>query len=179
MKHVSTHIDDALADRFAALAKAHGGKSALLRRLVAMAVDGPSSAPAPTLPAAEGAVSHLSVRLSQSEVGAVRKAASARGMKPAQWLRSVVRVRLGGGTQYSADELHQLRALTVQIRKVGVNLNQITRSVNEARLERSSFTVDARALERARAEVERAIGVLHAMAQGNVRSWEEESDDGE
>nr|WP_285292840.1 plasmid mobilization relaxosome protein MobC [Aureimonas altamirensis] len=100
-------------------------------------------------------------------------------MKPAQWLRSVVRVRLGGGTQYSAEELHQLRALTVQVRKVGVNLNQIARSVNEARLERSSFTVDAKALEKARAEVERAIGVLHTMAQGNVRSWEGDSDDGE
>lgn len=179
MKLIGAYVDDALEDRFAALAKAHGGKSALLRRLVTMAVDGPSSSPAPTLPAAEGAVSHLSVRLSQSEVEAVRKAASSRGMKPAQWLRSVVRVRLGGGTQYSADELHQLRALTVQVRKVGVNLNQIARSVNEARLERSSFTVDAKALEKAQAEVERAIGALHAMAQGNVRSWEGETDDGE
>ncbi|WP_285295541.1 plasmid mobilization relaxosome protein MobC [Aureimonas altamirensis] len=172
MKHVSTHIDDALAVRFAAVAKAHGGKSALLRRLVSMAVDGPSGGEAPAMPQAEGRAMHLSVRLSENEVVEVRKAAATRGMKPAQWLRSVIRVRLGGGTQYTANELHQLRALTMQVRKVGVNLNQIARSVNEARMEHAPFSVDAKALDAARAEVERTLSALHTMAQGNVRSWE-------
>lgn len=102
----------------------------------------------------------------------VRRAAKARGMKPAQWLRSVVRVRLGAGTQYSANELHQLRALTNQVRKIGVNLNQIARAANEARLEHAPFAVDSDALEAARAEVERTLTALHLMARGNVRAWE-------
>ncbi|PSH57518.1 plasmid mobilization relaxosome protein MobC, partial [Phyllobacterium brassicacearum] len=41
MQHLSTHIDDRLAERFSALAHVHGGKSALLRHLVRLAVDGP------------------------------------------------------------------------------------------------------------------------------------------
>lgn len=174
MKLIGGHVEDALADRFAAVAKAHGGKSALLRRLVSMAVNGhdEGDATAPAMPVAEGRAMHLSVRLSQSEVEEVRKAATRRGMKPAQWLRSVVRVRLGGGTQYTANELHQLRALTVQVRKVGVNLNQIARSVNEARMEHAPFSVDTAALDAARAEVERTLSALHTMAQGNVRAWE-------
>ncbi len=93
-------------------------------------------------------------------------------MKPSQWLRSVVRVRLGSGAQFSVGELHEIRALVNQVRKVGVNLNQITRAVNEARREGGSFSVDAKAVDAARDEVSKAITALHLMARGNVRSWE-------
>jgi len=93
-------------------------------------------------------------------------------MKPAQWLRSVVRVSLGSGTQYSASELHELRALTNQVRKIGVNLNQITHAVNEARLEHAPFSVDTKALNAVREEVSRTLTSLHLMARGNVRIWE-------
>lgn len=175
MKHISTHIDDDLAERFAALARMHGGKSALLRRLVSLAVEGNSSGQTLTLPDPAGRAVHLSVRLSANEVDAVKMAAKARGMKPSQWLRSVVRVRLGAGTQYSALELHELRALTNQVRKIGVNLNQVVRAANEARLEHAPFAVDAAVLDSARDEVARTLTALHLMARGNVRAWEGET----
>jgi hypothetical protein len=114
--------------------------------------------------------------LSANEVGEVKKAATARGMKPSQWLRSVVRVRLGAGTQFATSELHDLRALTNQVRKVGVNLNQLVRAANEARLERASFVVDARVVDAAREEVTKTLAALHMMARGNVRAWEGEAD---
>lgn len=178
MKHISTHVDDALAERFATLARAHGGKSALLRHLVRLAVEGQPKEGGPRMPDPAGRAVHLSVRLSQNEVGEVRKAASARGMKPGQWLRSVVRVRLGAGTQLSVNELHQLRALTNQVRKIGVNLNQIVRAANEARRRRDPFTVDRKAVKAAGEEVARTLAALHLMARGNVRAWEgEETDD--
>ncbi|NTA19910.1 plasmid mobilization relaxosome protein MobC [Agrobacterium tumefaciens] len=176
MKHLSTHVDDDIAQRFSALAKAHGGKSALLRRLVSMAVEAEKPASL-ALPDPVGRAVHLSVRLSENEVVAVRKAAASRSMKPSQWLRSVVRVRLGSGAQYSANELHELRSLVNQVRKVGVNLNQITRAVNEARREGGSFSVDARAVDAARDEVTKALTALHLMARGNVRAWEGEPDE--
>lgn len=176
MKLVGTHIEDDLAERFTALARAHGGKSALLRRLVNLAVDGQSSEQAPKMPDPAGRAVHLSVRLSANEVSEVKKAAKARGMKPSQWLRSVVRVRLGAGTQYSVSELHELRALTNQVRKIGVNLNQLVRAANEARLEHAPFAVDAKVLEAAREEVARTLTALHLMARGNVRSWEGDAD---
>ncbi|NRF07739.1 plasmid mobilization relaxosome protein MobC (plasmid) [Rhizobium pusense] len=176
MKHLSTHVEDDIAERFSALAKAHGGKSALLRRLVSMAVEAerPTSI---SLPDPVGRAVHLSVRLSENEVAAVRKAAASRSMKPSQWLRSVVRVRLGAGAQYPANELHELRSLVNQVRKVGVNLNQITRAVNEARREGGSFSVDARAVDAARDEVTKALTALHLMARGNVRTWEGEQNE--
>lgn len=177
MKHISTHVEDDLASRFAALAQGHGGKSALLRRLVTLAVNGQSEPAQRVLPDPAGKPVHLSVRLSQNEVAEVRKAADERGMKPAQWLRSIVRVRLGAGTQYTASELHQLRALTNQVRKIGVNLNQITRAANEARRQHASFAVDSALLEAARAEVSRTLTALHLMARGNVRQWEGHGDE--
>ncbi len=152
MKHLSTHIDDRLA------------------------VDGPSPEQAPTLPVVTGRAVHLSLRLSASDVAAVRKAAAARGMKPAQWFRAVVRVRLGGGTQYSASELHELRALTNQVRRIGVNLNQLARAANGARLEQVPFAVDHKVVDTARGEVERTLAALHALARGNVRFWEGQAD---
>lgn len=177
MKLIGAHVDDDIADRFTALAKAHGGKSALLRRLVSMAVDGQKDGKPAALPDPVGRAVHMSVRLSENEVAAVHRAAADRGMKPSQWLRSVVRVRLGSGAQFSVAELHELRALVNQVRKVGVNLNQITRAVNEARMEGGSFSVDAKAVDEARDEVARAITSLHLMARGNVRTWEGQSDE--
>ncbi|MEK1887117.1 MAG: plasmid mobilization relaxosome protein MobC [Phyllobacterium sp.] len=176
MKHLSTNIDDDLAERFSELARAHGGKSALLRHLVSLAVDGPSPQQTPTLPEPAGRAVHLSVRLSANEVAEVRKAAAARGMKPSQWLRSVVRVRLGAGTQYNASEVHALRALTNQVRRIGVNLNQLVRAANEARLENAPFTVDNRVLETTREKAERTLTTLHVLARGNVRVWEGHAD---
>jgi len=175
MKHISTHIDDDLAERFSALASMHGGKSALLRHLVRLAVERSPSNSSLKMPNPVGRAVHLSVRLSENEVIEVKKAAKARGMKPSQWLRSVVRVRLGAGTQYSASELHELRALTNQIRKIGVNLNQLTHAANEARLEHAPFAVDTKVLEATREEVTRTLTVLHLMARGNVRIWEGEA----
>lgn len=172
MKLIGTHVDATLAARFSELARAHGGKSALLRRLVMRVVNHGENEPVTSLPDPSGSAVHLSIRLSENEVHEVRKGAKARGMKPAQWLRSIVRVRLGAGTQYTRDELHQLRGLTNQVRKVGVNLNQIARAANEARLEHSSFVVETEVLDEARKEVEKTLATLHQMARGNVRAWE-------
>jgi len=172
MKHISTHIDDDLATRFSTLARAHGGKSALLRHLVRLAVDGRPAKEESNFPDPVGRAVHLSVRLSENEVGEVKKAAAARGMKPSQWLRSVVRVRLGAGTQYSASELHELRALTNQVRKIGVNLNQLTHAAHEARLKHAPFSVDTKVLNATREEISRTLTALHLMARGNVRIWE-------
>jgi hypothetical protein len=177
MKLLGAYVDDELAGRFSELARAHGGKSALLRRLVRRALDGRDGSE-PSLPLTAdpaGRAVCLSVRLFADEVAEVKKAAAARGVKPAQWLRAMVRVRLGAGPQYAPDELHQLRALTNQVRRIGVNLNQIARAVNEARLEGAPFSVDAEALEAAGAEAARTLAALHAMARGNVRAWEGEA----
>ncbi len=148
----------------------------MLRHLVRLAVDGPSPVQAPRLPDPAGRTVHLSVRLSANEVAAVRTAAAARGMKPSQWLRSVVRVRLGAGTQYSGPELHELRTLTNQVRRIGVNLNQLVRAAHEARLEHAPFAVDTKVVDTARGEVERTLTALHVLARGNVRLWEGQAD---
>lgn len=177
MRHISTHIDDDLAERFSELARAHGGKSALLRCLVSRAVGAPPQDRASKMPDPAGPAVHLSVRLSANEIAEVTKAAKARCMKPSQWLRSVVRVRLGAGTQYNGSEFHELRALRYEVRKIGINLNQLVRAAHEARLEHAPFNVDSKVLEAANKEVTRTLAVLHLLARGNVRAWEGNGDD--
>jgi len=67
-----------------------------------------------------------------------------------------------------------LRALTNQVRKIGVNLNQLTHAANEARLKHTPFSVDTKVLNATRKEVSRTLKALHLMARGNVRIWEGE-----
>jgi len=67
MRHISTHVDDDLAERFSALARAHGGKSALLRCLITHAVNGQLKAGRRSCPIPRRAP-HLSVRLSANGV---------------------------------------------------------------------------------------------------------------
>lgn len=230
MARLTVRLDDPTADQFATLAAGHGGKAALMRRLVSLALSqwqAGTSAPEPKTPVTdrsrlvvnlgakdatrlqalaheqgmrpsqwlraiaverlteggskepvpddleEGAsVVRVTARLRPAEGRAVRRAAEARGMLVGQWLRALIRVRLGKGTQYSVSEQLALRGLAAEVSRVGVNLNQLVRAVNEARKMGKPLPADPAAIEQAKATVERTLGALEGMARGNVRYWE-------
>ncbi len=75
----------------------------------------------------------LTIRLSAAEASALSKAAAALGLSPSEALRRMVRAI--GGLPLGADV--QLRpaveALAEQLRRIGVNLNQVVRAMHEGR----------------------------------------------
>lgn len=127
---VGAYVEAGLADRFKAWAcGTEGGASAALRRLILQAVDGAE----PAFP--QGATARqVGVRLKDPERVALLRAAQARRTTPANWLRSLAIVHLGRRPQWSDDETAELRAIGMEVRRVGNNLNQLARTMNVAAL---------------------------------------------
>ncbi len=127
---LSAWVPEDLAARFKLWARTtDGGASAALRRLILQVVDGTE----PGLPmGASGR--QIGVRLKDPERVALLRAAQARQTTPANWLRSLAVVHLGRRPQWSEPEAAELRAIGMEIRRVGNNLNQLARVMDEAAL---------------------------------------------
>ncbi|NPD70176.1 plasmid mobilization relaxosome protein MobC (plasmid) [Lichenicola cladoniae] len=127
---VGAYVEAGLADRFKVWARGtDGGASAALRRLIIQAVDGAE----PSLPL--GATGRqIAVRLKEPERVALLRAAQARRTTPANWLRSLAIVHLGRRPQWSDTETAELREIGMEVRRIGNNLNQLARVMNEAAL---------------------------------------------
>ncbi|MGJ0513383.1 hypothetical protein [Methylocystis sp.] len=93
MAFLGCHIDDALAEKFAAMAANEGGKSVLMRRLVEQAI-GNGRSPARVAMTA-GASRKVTIRLRESELRLLSTIAALRGMNRTQWIASLVRARIG------------------------------------------------------------------------------------
>ncbi|MDD1453324.1 plasmid mobilization relaxosome protein MobC [Sphingomonas sp. H160509] len=165
---VSTHIDKALAERFAAMARqSDGGTSAALRRIITEAVEGKP----PVAPRGAGAGLQIGVRLKPGERVALSQAARERGTTPANWLRSLAIVHLARKPQWNPAEVEALRDLFGGLRQIGNNVNQIAKALNVA-VQSGVFpphqhiaTVEA--AEIVRAEMRRVVAIM----TGNFDYW--------
>lgn len=172
MAIVSFQLEEQQKEALAALAASHGGTSALLRQLVAAVLQQQSQEP--PLPEPKGHLVALKTRLSVTEVKAVKGAAAARGMKVGQWLRSLIRVRLGAGPQWDNHEIIAMRNLTAEVARIGVNLNQLVKAVNRAQKLGESHPINRQTVDEARAVLEKVRKELLSVARGNLRYWEPE-----
>lgn len=170
MAFLGCHIDDALAEKFAAMAAGEGGKSALMRRLVEQAV-GNGKAPAQGM-LATGASRKVTIRLSESELHLLATIAAQRGMNRTQWIASLVRARLGFSVQQTHDERQALRAVARELNRIGGNINQIAHAANLDRLIGCSVKIEAEAIREASACIESALGELRAALKRNADYWE-------
>src|SRR3974377_1863623 len=123
MAFMGFQIDDALAEKCAAMAVSEGGKSALMRRLVEQAIGDGRSLKKEALPTR--ASRKVTIRLSESELQLLAAGAPQRGMPRTQWIASLVRTRLGFHVQQTHDEGQALRAVARELNRIGGNINQI------------------------------------------------------
>jgi hypothetical protein len=170
MAFLGFHIDDALAERFAAMAATEGGKSALMRRLVEQAVGSGRSPGQGTIPT--GTSRKVTIRLRESELRLLSELAARRGMNRTQWVASLVRARIGFPVQQTHDERQALRAAARELNRMGGNINQIARAANLNRLIGRSMKIEAEAIREASTRIEGALAELRATLKRNADYWE-------
>jgi len=169
MAFLGFHIDDATAEKFAAMAANEGGKSALMRRLVEQALGKVQSPEQGTI--VRGASCKVTIRLSESELGLLATIAAQRRMNRTQWIASLVRARLGLPVQQTHDERQALRAVARELNRIGGNINQIAHAANLNRLIGSSVKIEAEAIWQASARIEAALEELRAALKRNADYW--------
>ncbi len=169
MPTFSVRIPDDLADGFDRAAAVSGGRSALLRQLIQSAsVRGPARSPPPL---GRRDAMRLMVRLGALEAAHVDAAARSMGLRPAGWLAALVRAHLLGRPAFPRGQELAIRDIRIELRRIGVNVNQIARAMNTAVLEGRVLELELAALEDLRLELRGHMGGLREAFEGNLAGW--------
>lgn len=169
MDRFTVRLPHDLARRFDAAAHGHGGRSSLLRRLIEASAAEVGSPADVVLP--EPRTGKLTLRLGADDLVALEAEAARIGLSRTRWVVALVRRRLHGGPQLSPPEAAAFLEIQRDLRRIGVNLNQIART-----LHMRGARADAPGGEAARAlafagEVRGGLADLRRAFEGNRDYW--------
>ncbi|AYG64353.1 plasmid mobilization protein [Rhizobium jaguaris] len=110
------------------------------------------------------------VRLSEIELSALKDFAEDTGLPISEVLRRLAREAGGLGTTVEGEIAIQFKAMVVQFRKVGVNLNQVARALNSGRNPGYEHLRDGIGrLARIVADVERNLDEMRARGRARAK----------
>lgn len=168
MADFKLRLSDGLAARFDAWAADRGGRSPALRHLIEQACSA-SRASAGRLPPRP---TKLTVRLAAEDAHGLRAAAGEMGLTPNAWVAALVRRRVAGRPTFRPSDATSLVAIQSELRRVGVNVNQIARALNTAVLEGRVLELELSSLEDLRREIRAHMLALRESLEGNLGYWD-------
>lgn len=166
---LSTRVSDELAAGFDAVAVTTGGRSALLQRLVRQAAGEVGSDPKPA--GAHRDAARLMVRLAAGEAIHAAREADAMGLPRSTWVAALVAAHARGAPRFARPDEVSLIAIQGELRRIGVNVNQIARALNTAVMEGRVLDTELGAIEDLRLETRAHINALREVFAGNVAYW--------
>jgi hypothetical protein len=166
----SVRVEDELAARFDTVAAPRGGRSARLRQLIAQDA-GAIARPAQPRPARRDGA-RIMVRLDAPETAAVDAEAAALSLSRAGWVTALVRRRVRGVPRFGRRDALALIAIQAELRRIGVNINQIARALNTAVLEGRVLDLELAAIAELQREQRLHLHALREAFVGNLADWE-------
>ncbi len=170
MATVSLRLDDTALARFDAWAGPQGGRAPVLRRLIDLAAAAPTPADG-RLPARP---LKLTVRLAKEDGRSLAEEAQAMGLTPNAWVAALVRRRLHNRPTFRRSDEVAVLAMQGELRRIGVNVNQIARALNTAVMEGRVLDLELAYLEDLRTELRVHLSTLREAFAGNLAYWEAE-----
>jgi hypothetical protein len=167
MANLSVRIPDELLANFDGWAGAHGGRAPALRRLMIEA-----AGTAPTSRRLAARPLKLTVRLSADDGAGLDHQAAAAGLTPNAWVGAVVRHRLANRPTFPRDQALAILAMQAELRRIGVNVNQIARALNTAVMEGKILDLEVAYLEDLRTELRAHMSALGEAFAGNLAYWQ-------
>jgi len=170
MAMFSLRLEDDLAARFDAAARAHGGRSARLRQLVVGDVQAGGGVPSMGRDRANSL--RLMVRLRPPEARFVAQEAGAMGLPRSAWVAALVLRRAQAGLVFSVSSERALIAVQSEIHRIGVNVNQIARALNVAVMAGRVLELEMAALDDLRRELQGHLMAVREGVLGNLAYWD-------
>lgn len=167
MANLSLRVPDDLLARFDAAAGGQGGRAPTLRRLMDQAAAGPP-APGDRLPTRP---LKLTVRLTAEDGEGLAREAAGMALTPNGWVAALIRHRLHGKPTFPRGETVALLAIQGEVRRIGVNVNQIARALNTAVLEGKVLALEIAYLDALRTELRAHMFTLREAFEGNLAYW--------
>ena len=168
MADFKLRLSDDLAACFDAWAADRGGRSPALRHVIEQACSGAPTA-AGRLPPRPV---KLTLRLAAADARGLDAAAAELGLTRNAWAAALVRRRLVGRPTFRPDDATALLAIQSELRRVGVNVNQIARALNTAVLEGKVLDLELAYLDDLRAEIRAHMLALREAFEGNLAYWD-------
>lgn len=169
MDRITLRLPPDLLARFDAAATGRGGRSRLLRRLIEGAAQ--ASLPAPSAAPLTPAAAKLTVRLTGADLARLEVEADALGLSRTQWTVALIRARLHGRPQLGRSDGTAFLDARRELRRIGVNINQIARALNTAVLDGQVLDLEVAQLAAFQVEIAAWIDALGDAFRGNLDYW--------
>ncbi len=169
MDRFTLRLPSDLARRFDAAAAGRGGRSRFLRSLMEAAAQAPLPDAGPASPAARSC--KLTLRLGKDDMALLEAEAARTGLSRTQWCVALIRRRLHGRPQFARAEALVLIEVQRELRRIGVNVNQIARALNTAVLEGAVLDLETAQLSAFADEIRGHLGGLREAFDGNLAYW--------
>jgi DNA-binding transcriptional MerR regulator len=114
------------------------------------------------------------VRLAAPDAVGVDAEAATMGLRRAAWVAALVRRRVRGRPTFSRPDELALIAIQTELRRIGVNINQIARALNTSVTKGKVLDLELAYLDDLRAEIRGHMSALHEAFEGNLAYWEVE-----
>jgi len=113
----------------------------------------------------------LTVRLAKEDGPDLAREAAAMGLTPNGWAAALVRHRLHGKPTFPRTEAVALLAIQGEVRRIGVNVNQIARALNTAVMEGKVLDLEVAYLAALQTELRAHMSTLREAFEGNLAYW--------
>lgn len=169
MDRLTVRLSPDLVRRFDAAAAGQGGRSRLLRQLIEGAAQ--AGLPASERPSVSPLSSKLTLRLGVDDLALLEAAAAHTGLSRTQWGVALIRRRLHGRAQLAPSDAVVFIGVQRELRRIGVNVNQIARALNTAVLEGQVLALEIAQLDAFATEIQGHLSGLQAAFRGNLDYW--------
>ncbi|WP_292046816.1 MULTISPECIES: plasmid mobilization relaxosome protein MobC [unclassified Brevundimonas] len=169
MDRLTLRLPTDLIRRFDAAAAGRGGRSRVLRSLI----EGFAQAALPEVaaPSVARLEAKLSLRLTSDDIALLEIEAARTGLSRTQWTVALIRRRLHERPQLSPSEAIAFIGIQRELRRIGVNVNQIARAMNTAVIEGRVLDLEVAQLADFAVEIRAHLGGVQDAFKGNLHYW--------
>ncbi|MGK2255250.1 MAG: hypothetical protein ACI8Y6_000541 [Brevundimonas sp.] len=170
MDRITVRLPPDLTRRFDAAAVSRGGRSRLLRSLIERAAQ--AALPEPITPPSRGVGLKLTLRLRAEDMARLETEAGRSGLSRTQWSVSLIRRRLHNRPQMTPAERVDLLEVRRELRRIGININQIARALNTAVMEGVVLDLEVVQLAAFQSELAAWVTAIGEGFRGNLSYWD-------
>ena len=113
----------------------------------------------------------LTVRLAADDGDGLAREAASMALTPNGWAAALIRHRLHSKPTFPRDQAVALLAIQGEVRRIGVNVNQIARALNTAVMEGKVLDLEMASLDALRTELRAHMFALRQAFEGNLAYW--------
>jgi hypothetical protein len=169
MDRLTLRVPPDLIRRFDAAAASRGGRSRVLRRLMEEVAQAPLPE-AVQAPPRRSSVK-LTLKLSLPDLAALEAEAGAVGLSRTQWTVALIRARLYGRPQLGRSDGVAFLDARRELRRIGVNINQIARALNTAVTDGQVLDLEVAQLAAFQGEIAAWVEAMGGAFRGNMDYW--------